>query len=97
MHTAATGLTTELSVRLTTLLLLLRAATAAPLLLLPALTALLRAVPSPLLIVAIGALTWFLRRTLTLVIFVMAALLFIINQGYWQATLETLSPDERLV
>ena len=55
------------------------------------LTAALRAVPSPILIVAIGALTWFLRRTLTLVIFVMAALLFIINQGYWQATLETLS------
>ena len=55
------------------------------------LTAALRAVPSPVLIVAIGALTWFLRRTLTLVIFVMAALLFIINQGYWQATLETLS------
>ena len=55
------------------------------------LTALLRAVPSPVLIVAIGALTWFLRRSVALVIFVMAALLFIINQGYWQATLETLS------
>jgi glycine betaine/proline transport system substrate-binding protein len=55
------------------------------------LTALLRAVPSPVLIVAIGALTWFLRRSVPLVIFVMAALLFIINQGYWQATLETLS------
>ena len=55
------------------------------------LTAALRAVPSPILIVAIGALTWFLRRSLPLVIFVMAALLFIINQGYWQATLETLS------
>ena len=55
------------------------------------LTTLLRAIPSPVLIVAIGALTWFLRRTATLVIFVMAALLFIINQGYWQATLETLS------
>jgi glycine betaine/proline transport system substrate-binding protein len=55
------------------------------------LTALLRAVPSPVLIVAVGALTWFLRRSAALVIFVMAALLFIINQGYWQATLETLS------
>jgi glycine betaine/proline transport system substrate-binding protein len=55
------------------------------------LTALLRAVPSPVLIVAVGALTWFLRRSVALVIFVMAALLFIINQGYWQATLETLS------
>jgi glycine betaine/proline transport system substrate-binding protein len=55
------------------------------------LTTLLRAVPSPILIVAIGALTWFLRRSAPLVIFVIAALLFIINQGYWQATLETLS------
>jgi glycine betaine/proline transport system substrate-binding protein len=55
------------------------------------LTTLLRAVPSPILIVAVGALTWFLRRSFPLVIFVMAALLFIINQGYWQATLETLS------
>ncbi len=55
------------------------------------LTALLRAVPSPILIIAVGALTWFLRRSIPLVIFVMAALLFIINQGYWQATLETLS------
>jgi glycine betaine/proline transport system substrate-binding protein len=55
------------------------------------LTTALRAVPSPILIVAVGALTWFLRRSFPLVIFVMAALLFIINQGYWQATLETLS------
>jgi glycine betaine/proline transport system substrate-binding protein len=55
------------------------------------LSTLLRAVPSPVLIVGLGALTWFLRRSVTLVIFVMAALLFIINQGYWQATLETLS------
>ncbi len=55
------------------------------------LTALLRAIPSPILIVGVGALTWFLRRSVALVIFVTAALLFIINQGYWQATLETLS------
>jgi glycine betaine/proline transport system substrate-binding protein len=55
------------------------------------LTALLRAVPSPILIVAVAALAWFLRRSIPLVIFVTAALLFIINQGYWQATLETLS------
>ncbi len=55
------------------------------------LTTLLRAVPSPILILGIGALTWFLRRSAALVIFVMGALLFIINQGYWQATLETLS------
>lgn len=55
------------------------------------LTAALRSVPSPILIVAIGMLTWFLRRSVILAIFVTAALIFIINQGYWQATLETLS------
>jgi glycine betaine/proline transport system substrate-binding protein len=55
------------------------------------LTTLLRVIPSPILIVAIGVLTWFLRRSVALVIFVTGALLFIINQGYWQATLETLS------
>lgn len=55
------------------------------------LTVLLRVIPSPLLILGLGALTWFLRRSFVLVVFVVAALLFIINQGYWQATLETLS------
>jgi glycine betaine/proline transport system substrate-binding protein len=55
------------------------------------LTALLRATPSPLLIVAIAGLTWVLRRSILLVLFVVAALLFIMNQGYWLATLETLS------
>jgi glycine betaine/proline transport system substrate-binding protein len=55
------------------------------------LNTLLRAIPSPILIIAVGALTWFLRRSVALVIFVTVALLFIINQGYWLATLETLS------
>ncbi len=55
------------------------------------LTRLLQVIPSPALILAIGAITWVLRRSAALVIFVSAALLFIINQGYWQATLETLS------
>ncbi|HTV51894.1 MAG TPA: choline ABC transporter permease subunit [Steroidobacteraceae bacterium] len=55
------------------------------------LTALLRAIPSPVLIVAFAALTWVLRRSVPLAIFVTLALLFIINQGYWVATLETLS------
>jgi glycine betaine/proline transport system substrate-binding protein len=54
-------------------------------------TALLRAVPSPLLILAMGALAWLLRRSLPLTVFVVLALLFILNQGYWEATLETLS------
>jgi glycine betaine/proline transport system substrate-binding protein len=55
------------------------------------LTTLLQAIPSPVLILAIGVLAWVLRRSVAIVIFVVAALLFIINQGYWQATLETLS------
>jgi choline ABC transporter permease protein len=55
------------------------------------LTALLRAIPSWLLILALAALTWVLRRSIPLVVFVAVALLFIMNQGYWLATLETLS------
>jgi choline ABC transporter permease protein len=55
------------------------------------LTAALRSIPSPILILAIGVLSWILRRSVLLAIFVVAALIFIINQGYWQATLETLS------
>ncbi len=55
------------------------------------LTALLRAVPSPLLVLGAALLSWFLRRSWALVAFVVAALLFIMNQGYWEPTLETLS------
>jgi glycine betaine/proline transport system substrate-binding protein len=55
------------------------------------LTALLRAIPSPLLILATAILSWLLRRSLALAAFVIAALLFIMNQGYWEPTLETLS------
>ena len=54
-------------------------------------TALLRALPAPFLIVAVAALAWLLRRSLPLAAFVALALLFILNQGYWLATLETLS------
>jgi len=54
-------------------------------------TALLRALPAPLLIVAITALAWVLRRSWPLAAFVALALLFILNQGYWSATLETLA------
>ena len=56
-----------------------------------AVTAVLRALPSLLLIVAVGALAWVLRRSWPLVAFVVLALAFILNQGYWEATLETLS------
>ena len=52
---------------------------------------LLRALPAPYLIVAIAALAWGLRRSWALTVFVALALLFILNQGYWEATLETLA------
>jgi choline ABC transporter permease protein len=54
-------------------------------------TAALRVLPAPALIVAIAALAYALRRSWTLTAFVALALLFILNQGYWIATLETLS------
>ena len=56
-----------------------------------ALTALLVAIPSPLLVLGAALLAWILHRSLALAAFVAAALLFIMNQGYWMATLETLS------
>lgn len=55
------------------------------------LTGLLRIIPAPLLVLAIAALSWVLRRSLPLAAFVALALLFIMNQGYWLPTLETLS------
>jgi glycine betaine/proline transport system substrate-binding protein len=56
-----------------------------------AVTYLLHAVPSPLLILAAAVLAWLMQRSLALAGFVAAALLFIMNQGYWEQTLETLS------
>ncbi len=47
--------------------------------------------PAPVLIVAISLLALWLRRSWPLALFVAAALLFIVNQGYWAATLETLT------
>jgi glycine betaine/proline transport system substrate-binding protein len=55
------------------------------------LTNLLRVIPSPLLVLGAAALSWFLRRSWALIVFVVAALLFIMNQGYWEPTLETLA------
>ncbi len=54
-------------------------------------TGLLAAVPAPLLILALALGAFALRRSWQLGLFTAAALLFILNQGYWQATLETLS------
>jgi len=48
-------------------------------------------IPSLIMIAAITALAWLLRRSWALTLFVVLALLFILNQGYWVATLETLS------
>ncbi len=53
--------------------------------------ALLAAIPGLVLILAIAGVAWLLHRSVPLVLFVIAALLFIMNQGYWAATLETLS------
>ncbi|MBS0373128.1 MAG: choline ABC transporter permease subunit [Proteobacteria bacterium] len=52
--------------------------------------ALLTAIPAPFLILAVALGTLWLRRSWPLAVFVLLALLFIVNQGYWAATLETL-------
>ena len=52
---------------------------------------LLRGIPAPVLIGGIALLAWVLRRSVGLAVFIVASLLFIMNQGYWDATLETLS------
>ena len=51
----------------------------------------LNGVPAPALILLIAGLSWVLRRSLGLAVFVVLSLLFIMNQGYWDATLETLT------
>ena len=56
-----------------------------------AVQALLTGVPAPFLIAAIALAALWLRRSWPLALFVAAALLFIVNQGYWAATLETLT------
>ena len=55
------------------------------------LTRALLAVPPLLLSALVTVLAWWLRRSWPLALFVALALLFILNQGYWTATLETLS------
>jgi glycine betaine/proline transport system substrate-binding protein len=54
-------------------------------------TSLLHLLPAPALIAGAALLAFALRRSWTLAAFVALALLFILNQGYWSATLETLS------
>ena len=55
------------------------------------LTAVLEAIPAPIVILAVSALAYWLRRSIALTVFVAMALLFIVNQGYWPPTMETLS------
>jgi glycine betaine/proline transport system substrate-binding protein len=55
------------------------------------LTAALTFIPPLLFVVLMAGLAYYLRRSIALTIFVPLALLFIMNQGYWQATMETLS------
>jgi glycine betaine/proline transport system substrate-binding protein len=55
------------------------------------LTHLLNWIPSLVLVAIFALLAWLPRRSWGLALFVALALLFIINQGYWTATCETLS------
>lgn len=54
-------------------------------------TGLLTGTPAILLILILAGLAFALRRSWKLSLFVALALLFILNQGYWKETLETLS------
>ncbi|HEY6482656.1 MAG TPA: choline ABC transporter permease subunit [Steroidobacteraceae bacterium] len=59
--------------------------------LIAAVYAALRAVPPILLILACAVFAWRMQRSWMLATFVILALLLIMNQGYWQQTLETLA------
>jgi glycine betaine/proline transport system permease protein len=48
--------------------------------------------PHPLVIIAVAAaLAWYLQRRISIVVFVVLGFLFIINQGYWEETTESLT------
>jgi glycine betaine/proline transport system permease protein len=51
----------------------------------------LRAIPAAAFIIGAAALTFWLQRSWPLALFVPAALLFVLNQGYWSPMLETLA------
>ncbi len=55
------------------------------------LTAVLLAAPALLLIGMFAAGAWFLHRSFGLVAFIVLSLLLVINLGYWEATMQTLS------
>ncbi|HVW56758.1 MAG TPA: choline ABC transporter permease subunit [Rhizobiaceae bacterium] len=54
------------------------------------LIALIQWVPPILVVIAIAALAWWLQRSWKLALVVAIGLIFIINQGMWQQTVETL-------
>ncbi|HEX7390962.1 MAG TPA: choline ABC transporter permease subunit [Acidiphilium sp.] len=54
-------------------------------------TAGLQVVPGLVLIVIFTALTFYFKKSWKLALFVFLALLFVLNQGYWERTLETIS------
>ena len=56
-----------------------------------AVTWVLRSIPALLFIAGAGVLAWLLRRSRAVALFVALALLFMLNQGYWEPMLETLS------
>ena len=56
-----------------------------------AVTVTLRVIPALAFIIGATALTWLLQRSWPLTVFVPAALLFVLNQGYWSPMLETLA------
>lgn len=53
--------------------------------------AVLRAIPPLLIVIATALFAWRLQRSWALALFVAAGLLLIMNQGYWQQTLQTLA------
>jgi glycine betaine/proline transport system permease protein len=55
------------------------------------LTQILLFLPPLLLVLLLVGLTWWLQRSLRLALFVLVAFLLIINLGYWEATLQTVS------
>ena len=55
------------------------------------LTSVLEAIPAIVLILGVGLIAYAIQRSWKLVLFVLIAQLFILNQGYWSATMETTS------
>lgn len=55
------------------------------------LQALLQLPPPIVTVLLIAALAWWMHRSIRLAAFVVIALLFILNQGYWDATMQTLA------